>query len=54
MDRILDQLGAYRGWDGFVSHADYEARKQLVLDAQEHFFQPVAMTDDELLLWSKA
>ncbi|KAK6826510.1 hypothetical protein RU639_005390 [Aspergillus parasiticus] len=54
MDEILDRLGAYRGWDGFVSHADYEARKRLVLDVQERFFQQVATTDDERSLWCKA
>ncbi|KAE8356827.1 phosphotransferase enzyme family protein [Aspergillus coremiiformis] len=53
MDELLQKIGAYTGWDGFVSHADYETMKRRVLDAEECFLRQMA-TDDERSLWSKA
>lgn len=38
MNDVVECLGVYSGWDGFVSHEDYDAMKQRVKDFREPFF----------------
>ncbi|KUL89585.1 hypothetical protein ZTR_04373 [Talaromyces verruculosus] len=44
---ILQNLGAYIGWDGFVSHADYNAMKELMDHLRAKFLEKMAETDEE-------
>jgi hypothetical protein len=54
LDSILQNLGAYIGWDGFVSHADYNAMKELMEHFRAKFLENVAETDEEREIWAKA
>ncbi|DAA73906.1 TPA_exp: Uncharacterized protein A8136_3892 [Trichophyton benhamiae CBS 112371] len=55
MDDVVQSLGAYSGWDGFVSHDDYEAKKQQVIASRDAFLQRMAGSDeDRRAKWSKA
>ncbi|EFE43081.1 hypothetical protein TRV_02162 [Trichophyton verrucosum HKI 0517] len=55
MDDVAQSLGAYSGWDGFVSHDDYEARKQQVIASRDAFLQRMAGSDEERRAkWCKA
>ncbi|EZG03221.1 hypothetical protein H106_06718 [Trichophyton rubrum CBS 735.88] len=46
MDEVVQSLGAYSGWDGFVSHDDYQARKQQVIASRDAFLQRMAGSDE--------
>lgn len=54
MDRILQRLGAYIGWDGFVSHAEYDAMKELIVQVRDNFLEQVAETHEDRDMWAKA
>lgn len=54
LDSIIQNLGAYIGWDGFVSHADYNAMKELMDHLRAKFLEKVAETDEEREIWAKS
>lgn len=54
LDSILQNLGAYIGWDGLVSPADYDTMKELMDQLREKFLEQVAETDQERQIWAKA
>lgn len=45
MEEFLDQVGAYRGWDGWVAHKDYDHFKERLF-VNEH-----SATDEEKRQW---
>ncbi|KAI9672324.1 MAG: hypothetical protein M1817_003346 [Caeruleum heppii] len=54
MEAALDDLGAPRGWDGWVSHADYELMKVKLRDCLQRFLDREARDDRERAEWIKA
>lgn len=54
LDSILQNLGAYTGWDGLVSHADYDTMKELMDQLRQQSLGQVAETDEEREIWAKA
>lgn len=53
MDRFLQDIGAYAGWDGWVSHADYETMKSRLLGARGRFLDSHSKTAEERELWER-
>lgn len=51
MEEILDQLGAYRGWDGWVNHSEYKPLKQRLEECQEVFLDHHARSNEERDQW---
>ena len=39
MEAVLEQVGAYRGWDGWVNHASYEVMKARLEKGLERFLE---------------
>ena len=37
MEAILEELGVYRGWDGWVNHTNYAFMKVRLENCLEHF-----------------
>ncbi|EGE00104.1 serine/threonine protein kinase [Trichophyton tonsurans CBS 112818] len=55
MDDVVQSLGVYTGWDGFVSHDDYEIKKQQLIASRDAFLQSMAGSDEERRAkWRKA
>ncbi|RLL99158.1 hypothetical protein CFD26_104776 [Aspergillus turcosus] len=56
MDDVLESLGgAIRGWDGWVSHEDYEVLKQKLAVVREQFIKHFAGDDKEAAeAWASA
>ncbi|KAL9124557.1 MAG: hypothetical protein Q9217_006122 [Psora testacea] len=54
MEAVLDQLGAYRGWDGWVNHASYESMKARLESCLEHFLDRETKNDTQRTEWIKA
>lgn len=54
MDEVLGQIGAYRGWDGWVNHSDYDVRKERLDRCREDFLSRHSATDEERRQWTKA
>lgn len=55
MDDVVRSLGFYGGWDGFVSHHDYDAMRQRVKDSRDAFLRRMAGADEaEREQWRKA
>lgn len=51
---VIEELGTYRGWDGFVNPEDYAEMKTKLEVVRERFLDRHAATDDERALWAKA
>ena len=47
MEAVLEQLGAYRGWDGWINHANYELMKTKLKDCLEDFLDHEAENDTQ-------
>jgi hypothetical protein len=54
MEAILEELGVYRGWDGWVNHANYATMKDKLEDCLERFLSREAKNDEERAEWIKA
>lgn len=54
MEDVLDQVGAYRGWDGWVNHASYELMKVKLEECLARFLDREAKDDSERTEWIKA
>lgn len=54
MEDVLDQVGAYRGWDGWVNHASYEPMKVKLEECLARFLDREAKDDSERTEWIKA
>lgn len=53
MDILRTEVGAYEGWDGWVSHDEYEPMRERVRVCRERFLQEMADTDEEREEWKK-
>lgn len=51
MEEFLDQVGAYRGWDGWVNHDNYEHFKERLERCREEFLNNHSTTDEERSQW---
>jgi hypothetical protein len=54
MEAVLQELGVYRGWDGWVNHANYAAMKATLEICLQHFLDREATNDEERAEWIKA
>ncbi|RAK95744.1 phosphotransferase enzyme family protein [Aspergillus ibericus CBS 121593] len=51
MEEFLHQVGAYRGWDGWVNHDNYELYKERFVRCREQFMNRHSVTDEERNRW---
>ena len=51
MEEFLGQVGAYRGWDGWVNHNSYEHFKARLEECQEEFWNFHSTTSEERNKW---
>ncbi|KAJ5086713.1 phosphotransferase enzyme family protein [Penicillium alfredii] len=51
MEAFLDQVGAYRRWDGWVAHKDYDHFKERLERCREQFVNEHSATDEEKRQW---
>ncbi|KAI9811800.1 MAG: hypothetical protein M1832_000694 [Thelocarpon impressellum] len=54
METVLEDLGAPRSWDGWVSHADYETMRARLDRGLERFLAREARDDAERAEWIRA
>lgn len=54
MEDVLDQVGAYRGWDGWVNHVSYELMKVKLEECLARFLDREAKDDSQRSEWIKA
>lgn len=54
MNDLFEDLGVYKGWNGFANPADYETMVVRVRECKERFLQRVAKTAEEQEEWIKA
>ena len=54
MEAVLEHLGAYRGWDGWVNHASYELTKARLEICLEHFLVRETKNNAQRAEWIKA
>lgn len=54
MEEVLEQLGVYRGWDGWVNHSSYELMRTRLQSCLENFLARETKTDTERTAWIKA
>ena len=47
MEEFLGQVGAYRGWDGWVNHQNFEVMKSRLSECREDFLTRHSATDEE-------
>ncbi|PWY89763.1 phosphotransferase enzyme family protein [Aspergillus heteromorphus CBS 117.55] len=52
MEEFLGQVGAYRGWDGWVNHDNYEFFKDRFERAKEEFLDRHSATEEERSQWT--
>lgn len=52
--RVLEELGAYTGWNGAVPPGDYDTFSKRLETAKERFLDYEANTPEERELWAKA
>ena len=50
---VVDELGAYAGWDGWVSHEDFEDVRARLDACLQRFLSREARTDDERAQWTR-
>ncbi|KAM5454159.1 hypothetical protein McanCB49686_004467 [Microsporum canis] len=46
MNDVVQSLGVYSGWDGFVSHDEYDAMRQRVRESRDAFLRRMAGSDE--------
>ncbi|KAJ5155348.1 phosphotransferase enzyme family protein [Penicillium capsulatum] len=51
MEGVLDQIGAYQGWDGWVNYNGYEPLKKKAKECQKEFLDRYAQSDQERCEW---
>ncbi|CAI7631335.1 unnamed protein product [Penicillium palitans] len=51
MEEFLDQVGIYRGWDGWVNHSDYEYYKVRLEQCRPEFLDSQCVTNEERSQW---
>lgn len=51
MEEFLDQVGVYRGWDGWVNHSDYEYYKVRLEQCKHEFLHYQCVTNEERSQW---
>lgn len=51
MTEFLEKVGGYRGWDGWVSHEEYEAGKRCMERRRQEFLECHASTESERQKW---
>lgn len=51
MEEFLDQVDAYRGWDGWVDNNNYEHFKERLEQCCEEFLNKHSATDEERREW---
>lgn len=54
MHDVLEAVGAYQGWDGWVNHNNYNKMKERLQLVQDQFLSHHARNDDEKSKWMKA
>lgn len=54
METVPEEIGAYRGWDGWVNHAGYESMKAKVEKCLEHFLDRETKNDSQRTEWIEA
>ncbi|KAJ5972391.1 Aminoglycoside phosphotransferase [Penicillium vulpinum] len=51
MEEFLDQVGVYRGWDGWVNHSSYEHYKVRLEECRHEFLNSQCTTSEERSQW---
>lgn len=51
MEDFLYQVGAYRGWDGWVNHDNFDCFKERLEQCREQFLDRNSATDEERSRW---
>lgn len=51
IDQFLQEIGAYRGWDGWVSYTDYDVMKSRLAAARERFLDCHSRCQEERGQW---
>ena len=54
MEAVLEDLGAYRGWDGWVNHANFESTKAKLESCLEHFLDRETKDSTQRADWINA
>lgn len=54
MAEVLDEIGAYQGWDGWVNHNNYPIYKERLAKCRESFLSRHAETAEERSQWERA
>lgn len=47
MHEVLNEIGAYQGWDGWVNHHNYPVYKERLARCRENFLDRYAKTEEE-------
>ncbi len=53
LGELREELGVYEGWEGLVSHQDYETIRQQLAGHRERFLDRMAQTKEERAQWAK-
>ena len=51
MHKVLTEVGAYQGWDGWVNHSDYPVYNERLARARERFLDRYAQNEEERNQW---
>jgi hypothetical protein len=51
MDQFVHEMGAYRGWDGWVSAAEYEVMQSRLRSARDRFIERESRNEEERQQW---
>jgi hypothetical protein len=54
MHKVLTEIGAYQGWDGWVNHNNYPIYKERLARCREEFLNHYAKTEEERSQWIQA
>ena len=54
MDHFIQEIGAYGGWDGWVSAADYEVMRSRLRSARDQFIERELRSEEERDRWHHA
>ncbi|PVH99210.1 hypothetical protein DM02DRAFT_529606 [Periconia macrospinosa] len=53
MAEVVDQIGAYQGWDGWVNHSNYTVYKERLERCRQQFLDRYAGTEEERKAWMR-
>ncbi|KAF2995262.1 hypothetical protein E8E13_003844 [Curvularia kusanoi] len=54
MADLLEEIGVYQGWDGWVNHNNYTMYKERLAEFHERFLDQHAKTEEERRQWEQA